>query len=98
MGSPPSCSKYRIAQNVRETCYLQNATVDCSATCTVVTDCLCRFIYSGSEDKSVCVWDRRAHKLLQRIKVHVMSGDLMYSSLMHLYIVEEAYSIAVFGL
>ena len=26
-------------------------------------------LYTGSEDKSVCVWDRRAERLLQRIKV-----------------------------
>ena len=29
------------------------------------------YLYSGSEDKSVCVWDRRADQLLQRVKVCV---------------------------
>ncbi|XP_064386257.1 F-box/WD repeat-containing protein 9-like [Halichondria panicea] len=39
-----------------------------------------RFIYSGSEDKSVCVWDRRAHKLLQRIKLKKFIPSLCLDS------------------
>ena len=36
--------------------------------CLAATD---RYIYSGSEDKSLCVWDRRAQSQLQKIKVIV---------------------------
>ena len=36
--------------------------------CLAVTE---HHLYTGSEDKSVCVWDRRAERLLQRIKVCV---------------------------
>ncbi len=27
------------------------------------------YVYSGSEDKTVCVWDRRAQQLLQKVRV-----------------------------
>ena len=39
--------------------------------CVAATD---RYIYSGSEDKSLCVWDRRAQSQLQKIKVTVFVG------------------------
>ncbi len=41
--------------------------------CLAATD---NYVYSGSEDKSLCVWDRRAQRLLQRIKVSVYVGPL----------------------
>lgn len=31
------------------------------------------YIYSGSEDNTVCVWDRRSENLLQRVTVSVVS-------------------------
>ena len=29
------------------------------------------YVYSGGEDKTVCVWDRRARSLLQTLKVYI---------------------------
>ena len=32
-----------------------------------------QYVYSGSEDKTVCVWDRRAQQQLQKIKVTIIA-------------------------
>ena len=38
------------------------------------------YLYSGGEDKTVCVWDRRTRKILQTVKVCVCI--LLYTGLM----------------
>lgn len=35
------------------------------------------YIYSGSEDKTLCVWDRRAQNMLQKIPVSSVPNSIL---------------------